>query len=60
MAKAKWFVLRFTGTDADIAIGTPEPEFRAWMWATPARALELVVPFKRSLYEAVLGFVDEG
>ena len=52
--RQKWFALRFTGTDADIAIDTPEPEFRAWMWATPARALELVVPFKRGLYATVL------
>ena len=43
-----------TGTDTDIAIRTPEPEFRAWLWTTPARALELVVPFKHNLYEAVL------
>lgn len=52
--RQRWFALAFTGTDADIAIDTAEPEFRAWMWATPARALELVVPFKRALYQRVL------
>lgn len=49
-----WFALRFTGTEADVDIATGEPEFRAWMWAEPARVLELVVPFKRDLYAAVL------
>ncbi len=52
--RQKWFAMRFTGTDADIAIDTPEPEFRAWMWADPAKLPELIVPFKRPLYEAVL------
>ena len=49
-----WFAMRFTGTDANIAIDTPEPEFRAWMWAEPRRLPDLIVPFKRALYEAVL------
>lgn len=49
-----WFAFAFTGTDADVNIATVEPEFRAWMWAVPARVLDLVVPFKRDLYTAVL------
>jgi putative (di)nucleoside polyphosphate hydrolase len=49
-----WFAMRFTGTDADIDIATTEPEFRAWMWVEPARLPDLIVPFKRPLYEAVL------
>ena len=49
-----WFAMRFTGTDADINVATPEPEFRAWMWVAAARLPELIVPFKRPLYEAVL------
>lgn len=49
-----WFAMRFTGIDADINIATAEPEFRAWMWVEPARLPDLIVPFKRSLYQAVL------
>ena len=31
-----WFLARFPGTDEDVDIATPEPEFRAWKWADPA------------------------
>jgi len=50
----KWFLLRFTGTDADIDIDTEEPEFLAWQWAEMARVPDLIVPFKRSIYREVV------
>ena len=53
----KWFALRFTGDDDEIAIAPahgPAPEFDAWRWAKPAELPELVVPFKRHVYGAVL------
>ncbi len=34
----KWFVMRFTGTDADIDLETAHPEFSAWKWVPPDRA----------------------
>ena len=49
-----WFLCRFTGTDADVNIETPHPEFRAWKWADPAELPAMIVPFKRKLYEEVL------
>ncbi len=49
-----WFLMRFTGTDADIDIATETPEFRAWKWAEPAALPGLIVPFKRKLYEDLL------
>ncbi|MBV9931129.1 MAG: RNA pyrophosphohydrolase [Alphaproteobacteria bacterium] len=49
-----WFLARFLGTDADVHIDTPHPEFRAWKWAEPAELPAMIVPFKRELYEAVL------
>jgi putative (di)nucleoside polyphosphate hydrolase len=49
-----WFLARFLGTDADVRIDTPEPEFRAWKWAEPEQLPAMIVPFKRALYEAVL------
>ena len=27
-----WFLMRFTGTDADVDVETEDPEFRAWKW----------------------------
>ena len=50
----RWFLFRFTGTDADIDIVTAHPEFRAWRWAHPDELPTIIVPFKRALYEEVL------
>ncbi len=50
----RWFLFRFTGTDADIRIATAHPEFRAWRWADPKDLPALIVPFKRALYREVL------
>ena len=49
-----WFVLRFTGADADIRLDTEHPEFSAWKWVAPGELARLAVPFKRALYRAVL------
>jgi putative (di)nucleoside polyphosphate hydrolase len=48
--RQKWFVMRFTGSDADIHLLTEHPEFDAWRWVVPTHLPELVVPFKRQLY----------
>lgn len=50
-----WFCLRFTGTDADIRLDAHEPaEFCAWKWVEPDRLPELIVPFKKRVYRAVV------
>ena len=49
-----WFLARFLGTDEDVNIATPDPEFRAWKWADPAELPAMIVPFKKRLYEQVL------
>ena len=53
----KWFALAFTGRDQDIDLAAHDdphgPEFEAWKWTTSAEALDLIVPFKRAVYEAV-------
>ena len=49
-----WFLMRFTGEDADVNLQTPEPEFRAWKWAEPQALPDLIVPFKQGLYRNVL------
>jgi putative (di)nucleoside polyphosphate hydrolase len=50
----KWFLLRFLGTDADVDLETDHPEFSAWRWVPPDRLVDLIVPFKRTLYRMVL------
>ncbi len=53
--KQKWFLLRFTGTDADININLHQPaEFTAWKWADPKDMLDMIVPFKRDVYREIL------
>lgn len=49
-----WFVARFLGTDADVDLDTPEPEFRAWKWVDAGELVDLIVPFKRELYARVI------
>jgi len=50
----KWFCLRFTGQDADIDIATQHAEFSEWKW-TPIHTLpDMIVPFKRALYQQLV------
>jgi putative (di)nucleoside polyphosphate hydrolase len=50
-----WFALRFEGQDAEIdLLAHGHPEFDAWRWGDLDEAPGLVVPFKRSTYEAVV------
>lgn len=49
-----WFLMRFLGIDTDVDLMTKHPEFRTFQWVDPWLLPELIVPFKRSLYEAVL------
>jgi putative (di)nucleoside polyphosphate hydrolase len=55
----KWFALRFTGPDREIDISSPggglhTPEFIAWKWEDMEKLPDLVVPFKRPVYERVV------
>lgn len=49
-----WFLARFLGEDRDIDIATKHPEFREWRWVEPERLPDLIVPFKRDLYRALI------
>jgi putative (di)nucleoside polyphosphate hydrolase len=49
-----WFLVRFLGRDEDVNIATAHPEFRAWRWVEPAELPDLIVPFKRPLYQQLL------
>ena len=56
--KQKWFALRFEGNDSDIDVLAPgggkyQAEFTTWRWEKLARLPELIVPFKRGVYEQV-------
>jgi putative (di)nucleoside polyphosphate hydrolase len=49
-----WYLARFLGRDADVNIATKHPEFREWKWIDPEQLPELIVPFKRDLYQRLL------
>jgi len=50
-----WVLMRFTGRDDDIDLEAHDPpEFLAWKWVEPDELPELIVPFKRRVYRAVL------
>ena len=50
-----WFLGRFLGEDADINLEAHDPaEFNEWRWIAPEQLPELIVPFKRAVYEEVL------
>lgn len=50
-----WLLARLTGSDADIRLDAHDPaEFCAWRWVAPDTLPDLIVPFKREVYRAVL------
>ena len=50
----KWFALEFTGEDADINIETEHPEFLEWRWEKLENIPQMIVPFKRALYQQLV------
>jgi putative (di)nucleoside polyphosphate hydrolase len=52
--KQKWFLMRFTGQDNDIDLYAHEPEFSDWKWFELDEIPNLIVPFKRPTYDAVI------
>ncbi len=53
--RQSWFLVRFTGTDADIDLEAHDPpEFCEWKWVEPELLPDLIVPFKRGVYETIV------
>ncbi|MGX1101080.1 RNA pyrophosphohydrolase [Amorphus sp. MBR-141] len=56
--RQKWFAFRFEGRDDEINVLSPPdghtPEFASWRWERLERLPDLVVPFKRGVYEQVV------
>ncbi|MBB3934080.1 RNA pyrophosphohydrolase [Aureimonas phyllosphaerae] len=54
----KWFAFRFEGDESEIQIDPPpgdhDAEFSEWAWKSLDEVLDLVVPFKRGVYEEVV------
>lgn len=56
--RQKWFALRFTGDESEINVLSPaggvKPEFETWRWARMETLPDLIIPFKRGVYEKVV------
>lgn len=54
----RWFAFRFEGDESEIRINPPPgghtPEFDTWAWKPIDELPELIVPFKRKVYEDVI------
>ena len=55
--RQKWFAVRFTGKDDEINVASPgghKAEFVSWRWEPMKNLPDLIVPFKRPVYERVV------
>lgn len=53
--KQIWFLLRLTGRDCDVCLrASKKPEFDAWRWSDYWVPMELVIDFKREVYQRAL------
>ena len=51
--KQKWFIFKFLGNDTEINIKTKNPEFLDWKWIEVGKITEIVVDFKKEVYQKV-------
>ena len=52
--RQKWFLMKFTGNDSEFNLNKHTPEFDEWMWRDLSTMPNLVVDFKRPLYEKLV------
>jgi putative (di)nucleoside polyphosphate hydrolase len=52
----KWFAARFDGDDREIDLAPPghKQEFDQWRWARMDEIVDIIVPFKRPVYQQVI------
>jgi putative (di)nucleoside polyphosphate hydrolase len=52
--RQKWFLLNFLGNDDEINIHYDHAEFTDWKWVKIEELTQIIVPFKKNLYIAVI------
>lgn len=54
----KWYAFRFEGNESEINVDNPggghKPEFDSWRWVRLADMPDMIIPFKRPVYERVV------
>lgn len=50
-----WVAMRFEGADSDIRLDDDDrPEFSQWQWIDLDKTLDVIVPFKRDVYQKII------
>ena len=52
--KQKWFITRFLGDESEIDLNTQKPEFIEWKWLKIDDLPDVIVDFKKHVYEKLL------
>ena len=52
--KQRWFILRFSGEENEINVNTKKPEFLEWKWVDIESLPNIIVDFKKKVYEELL------
>ena len=52
--RQKWYACEIVDDDNKINLNYHKPEFSEWKWIEPRLAIDLVIPFKKSMYEKIL------
>ena len=52
--KQKWFVVKFLGNDREINLEVDKPEFIEWQWLDVENLPNVIVDFKKKVYEQLL------
>ena len=52
--KQTWYLMKFLGPDSEININQKHPEFNEWKWVSIDELPNLIVNFKKDLYQAII------
>tara|TARA_B110000438_G_C15567352_1_gene543821 strand:- start:144 stop:617 length:474 start_codon:yes stop_codon:yes gene_type:complete len=52
--KQKWFIVKFLSEDNEINVNTKNPEFIEWKWINIKELPDVIVDFKKHIYEKIL------
>lgn len=52
--KQKWFIVKFVGEESEINITTKRPEFIEWKWVERNQLPNIIVDFKKNVYERLV------
>jgi putative (di)nucleoside polyphosphate hydrolase len=52
--RQKWYLVEFLGDENDVNIETETPEFSEWKWISKNEIVDVIVSFKRELYQDLI------